>query len=326
MVSFQSLERLAESALVRPVERKRMLVVINPCASTMSARLRGLGIRALHGRDEVDAVDTQARDHATELAREAARDGYDVVVAFGGDGTVNEVANGLAGSDAALSCLPGGATNAYCQMLGIPGEIVDATEHLLRIADTFSPRRVDLGTANGRCFAYASGYGFDASVGKRIDSRPHLKQHKLRELYFVYCAIETALRDYVRDPPRMDVEIDGAHEGAITTIVQNGDAFTYLGDKPLALAPGAGLQTGSLAGLALRGVRPRDIPGIARRVLSSKRTLVGHPQIRAFAGIDELRCVSSDGRAIPLHVDGDHIGDVDEAVFGVRPGALAVVA
>jgi len=326
VVSFEPLERLAEAALARPVQRKRMLIVINPCASTMSADLRGLIVAALHGRYDVDAVDTQARDHATELSADAAREGYDVVVAFGGDGTVNEVANGLAGSATPLSCLPGGATNAYCQMLGIPGDVVDATEHLLRVADDWRPRRVDLGTANGRCFTYSSGFGFDASVGKRIDRRPKLKQHRLRELYFVYCTVETALREYVRDPPRMDVHVDGEVDRAITTIVQNGDAFTYLGDKPLGLAPGGGLQTGSLAGLALRGVRARDIPAIGRRVLSSKRSLEGHRQIRAFSGVDGLRCVSADGRAIPLHVDGDHIGDVTEAIFGVRPGALGVVA
>ncbi len=73
-------------------------------------------------------------------------------------------------------------------------------------------------------------------------------------------------------------------------------------------------------------MRPRDIPGLARRVLLSKRSLGGHPQIHAFCDVDGLRCVSADGREIPLQVDGDHIGDVDEAVFGVRPGALAVVA
>ena len=333
MTSFGPLERLAESTLDRPVERKRMLVIVNPAASTMSPRLRGVVVAALHGRYDVDAIDTRARGHATELCHEAARDGYDVVVSFGGDGTVNEVANGLAGSDTPLTCLPGGATNVFCQMLGIPGEIVDATEHLLRMADVWRPRRVDLGTANGRCFTYASGYGFDASVVKRIERQPGLKQHRLRELYFVYCAIETALREYVRNPPRMDVEIAGdasAREAgvdhAISAIVQNGDAFTYLGDKPLALAPGGGLDTGTLAGLALRGVRPRDIAGLARRVLSSKRSIAGHPQVLAFRDVDGLRCVSSDGSEIPLHVDGDHIGDVTEAVFGVRPGALGVVA
>src|SRR3954449_9397163 len=115
------LERLgAEMDRQRPA--RRMLIIVNPYASTVSDRLKHLVVYALQGRYEVDAVDTQARGHATELCRAAALEGYDVVVAFGGDGTVNEAANGLVGleSDTALTCLPGGRTNVYCRMLGMP--------------------------------------------------------------------------------------------------------------------------------------------------------------------------------------------------------------
>ncbi len=326
-MSLEPLERLAEAAtLSAPTQRKRMLVVVNPYATTMSARLRNLVVAALHGRYEVEAIDTQARGHATALCREAAREGYDVVVSFGGDGTANEVANGLAGCATPLTCLPGGATNVLCKMLGIPGDIVDATEHLLTMADHFNPRRIDLGTANGRAFTYSSGFGLDASVVKRIERSPGLKRHRLREYFFVYAAVETVLREYVRNPPRMDVHIDGRIDHAITTLVQNGEQFTYLDDKPIYIAEGAGLQTGTLAGVALRGVSAQDIPGIARRLLSSKRSIVGHRQILDFRDVSALRCVSADGRAIALHVDGDHIGDVTEAVFGVMPGALGVVS
>ena len=72
-----------------------MLVIVNPYATTVSDRLKNLVVYALQGRYEVDAMDTEGRDHATILCREAAEEGYDVVVAFGGDGTVNEAANGL---------------------------------------------------------------------------------------------------------------------------------------------------------------------------------------------------------------------------------------
>ena len=326
-MTLEPLERLAEAAaLSAHAQRKRMLVVVNPYAATMSSRLRNLVVAALHGRYEVDAIDTKARGHATALCREAAQEGYDVVVSFGGDGTVNEVANGLAGCDTPVTCLPGGATNVLCKMLGIPGDIVDATEHLLAIADHWRPRRIDLGTANGRAFTYSSGFGLDASVVKRIEQSPGLKRHKLREYFFVYAAVETVLRHYVRDPPRMDVHIDGRVDRAITTLVQNGEQFTYLDDKPIYVAEGAGLDTGTLAGVALRGVKPQDIPGIALRLLSAKRSIVGHRQILAFRDVRELRCVSSDGRPIALHVDGDHLGDVTEAVFGVMPGALGVVS
>ncbi len=326
-MKLDELERLAESFSPHAaVRRKRMLVVVNPVASMMSSRVRSVVVTALHGRYAVDAIDTQARGHATELCREAADEGYDVVVSFGGDGTVNEIANGLAGCATPLTCLPGGATNVLCKMLGIPGDIVDATEHLLAVADRWQPRRIDLGVANGRAFTYSSGFGLDASVVKRIEASPALKRHRLREYFFVYAAVETVLREYLRNPPRMDLEVGTETVRVITTLVQNGEHFTYLDDKPIRVAEGAALDSGSLAGVAMRGVRPADVATIAWRLLSSRRSVVGHRQIRDFRDVDSLRCVSADGRPISLHVDGDHIGDVTEAVFTVSPGALAVVS
>ncbi len=326
MTALEPLVRLAEAAALGvPVQRKRMLIIANPYATTMTAPLRNLVVAALHGRYEVEAIDTQARGHATDLCRDAAHEGYDVIVSFGGDGTVNEIANGLAGSGTPLTCLPGGATNVLCKMLGIPGDIVDATEHLLGMADDWRPRQVDLGVANDRAFTYTSGFGLDASVVKRIEQSPKLKRHKLREYFFVYAAVETVLRHYVRRPPRMEVLVEGRSERAITTLVQNAEQFTYLDDKPIRIAEGSGLQTGSLAGVALRGASPRDIPSFLVRILSSRRSVVGHRKIIDFRDVAELRCVSADGRPIPLHVDGDHIGDVTEAQFGVLPAALGVV-
>ncbi|HEV2060832.1 MAG TPA: diacylglycerol kinase family protein [Solirubrobacteraceae bacterium] len=327
MTATEPLVRLAEAAaLGAPVQRKRMLIIANPSAATMTDRTRNLVVAALHGRYEVEAMDTQARGHATDLCLTAANEGYDVIVSFGGDGTANEIANGLIGCATPVTCLPGGATNVLCKMLGIPGDIVDATEHLLGMADSWNPRQVDLGTANGRAFTYTSGFGIDASVVKRIEQSPRAKRHRLREYFFVYAAVETVLRHYIRHPPRMEVHVDGRSDRVITTIVQNAEQFTYLDDKPIAIAEGAGLQTGTLAGVALRGVTPVDIPSIATRLLSEKRSVVGHRQIVDFRDVAGLRCVSVDGRPIPLHADGDHLGDVTEAVFGVLPGALAVVS
>ena len=118
-----------------------MLVIVNPYATTVSARLKHLVVYALRGRYEVDSVETQSRNHATELCREAAQEGYDVVCAFGGDGTFNEAANGLAGSETPLTCLPGGSTNVFCRILGIPNDVVDATEHLLGDGRRLAPAR-----------------------------------------------------------------------------------------------------------------------------------------------------------------------------------------
>ena len=167
-----------------------MLVIVNPYATTVSDRLKNLVVYALQGRYSVEAIDTQSRNHATMLCKEAAAEGYDVVVSFGGDGTVNEAANGLVGSDTPLTCLPGGATNVFCRMLGIPNDVVDATEHLLRIADDSEPRKIDTGIVNGRHFVFASGIGLDASVVERVDAHPRLKA-RLGPYYFTYAAVGT---------------------------------------------------------------------------------------------------------------------------------------
>ncbi len=220
-----------------PGAKKRMLIIVNPYATTVSDRLRHLVVYALQGRYEVDAVDTEARGHAIELCREAAHEGYDVVVAFGGDGTVNEAANGLRGSCTPLTCLPGGSANVYGKILGIPGELVDATEHLLGMADDWRPRKVDLGVVNGRCFTFASGLGLDASVVRRVDANPHLKA-RFGAHYFTWAAISTFVRRYLVKPPRLAVELDGEHHTGVTAIIQNGSPFTYFKDRPIEVAEG----------------------------------------------------------------------------------------
>src|SRR5919198_1963260 len=116
--ALERAEELAERVLPDRTPKRRMLVIVNPYASTVSDRLKTLVVYALQGRYSVEAVDTEAQAHATEICREAADEGYDLVVAFGGDGTVNEAANGLAGTETALSVLPGGSTNVYCRVLG----------------------------------------------------------------------------------------------------------------------------------------------------------------------------------------------------------------
>src|SRR5438128_5074920 len=215
-----------------PASKRRMLIIVNPYAATVSDRLRHLVVYALQGRYEVDAVDTEARGHATEICREAALEGYDVVVAFGGDGTVNEAANGLLGSSTPLCCLPGGSANVFGRMLGIPGELVDATEHVLSLADDWRVRRVDLGVVNGRCFTFAAGLGLDASVVQRVDSNPRRKA-RLGPYYFTSVALATFARRYLLSPPRMRVQAGDTTLEGVTAIVQNGSPFTYFQNRPI---------------------------------------------------------------------------------------------
>src|SRR5205085_4536600 len=219
--STDPLARL-EAALARgrDAPSKRMLIIVNPYATTVSDRLQNLVVYALRGSYQVDTIDTEARGHATELCREAAREGYDVVVAFGGDGTVNEAANGLAGSETPLSCLPGGRTNVYCRMLGIPTDVVDATEHLLRMADDWQPRRVDLGEVNERKFLFSAGVGLDASVVEQVEAHPRLKA-RFGEWYYTATALRTFNRRYLFNPPRLEASIGEERVTGVSVIVQN---------------------------------------------------------------------------------------------------------
>jgi diacylglycerol kinase family enzyme len=319
-------EELAERVLPDRRTKKRMLVIANPYATTVSDRLKNLVVYALQGRYEVDAINTQARAHATELSREAAREGYDVVVAFGGDGTVNEAANGLAGSSTPITCLPGGATNVFARTLGIPNDVVDATEHLLRMADDFRPRRVDTGLVNGRHFVFASGVGLDASVVQRVDAHPRRKA-RFGEYYFTYAAVSTFNRKYLLNPPRMVVEAEGQSSGAVTVIVQNSDPFTYFGKRPIRVCSGMDLDNGRLGLAALRRATVIDMPTLIARIFSGRaETLQRHRQVHGFGAVRQATVSSADGRPLPVEADGDFLGDYERVVYEIAPRSLAVVA
>jgi diacylglycerol kinase family enzyme len=324
--SLEVLERLA-SATRRDerAQRKRMLVIVNPHATTVSQRLRTLVVHALRGRYDVTAIDTERRGHAIDLCREAAFEGYDVIVTFGGDGTVNEAANGLAGSDTPLCPLPGGNANVFCRMLGIPGEIVDATEHLLRMTDDWRPRRVDLPDVNGRAFTFSSGVGLDATVVRRVDARPHLKA-RFGPWFFASAAVASFLKDYLVHPLRLSVQAaDGTTATGVTAIVQNGDPYTYFGRRPVSLAEGATLDSGTLSAVVLERTTPLGVPTLAWRALSHRARIVDHRRVAHFEGADGLVVRCPAGRRAPLQVDGDHVGSVAEARYTIRPGGLAVV-
>jgi diacylglycerol kinase family enzyme len=324
--SADPLERLeAALALGTNPPSRRMLIIVNPYATTVSDRLKNLVVYALRGRYEVEAIDTDARGHATELSREAAREGYDVVVAFGGDGTVNEAANGLAGSDTPLCCLPGGRANVYCRMLGIPTDVVDATEHLLLMADGWHPTRVDVGSVNGRLFLFSAGVGLDASVVERVDAHPRLKA-RYGEWYYTLTGVSTFTRRYLLHPPRLVATVGDETIAGVTVIVQNSTPYTYFGDRPVEMAEGATLTSGDLAAVVLDRARPTDIPTILGRALASNLEVSHHRHVHPFSGVDALRVRSLDERALPLQVDGDYLGELDEAVFGVTPRGIAVIS
>ena len=248
-----------------------------------------------------------------------------MVVAFGGDGTVNEAANGLAGSSTPLTCLPGGSNNVFCKMLGIPNDVVDATEHLLGLSDRWEPRAVDLGRVNGRAFTFSAGMGLDASVVERVDRNPHLKR-RFGAWYFAEKAVGTFLRRYVVRPPRLTVAVDGAEAiGGVSAFFQNAQPYTYFKTRPINLIDGARLDSGDLAGVVLTRANPVDVPTVLARALTSA-AMPDHRRVESFTGAHEIVVRSADGRPVPWQVDGDHVADDDEVRISIEPGALRVVA
>ncbi len=279
--TLERAEELAERLLPDRSPKRRMLVIVNPYATTVSDRLRNLVVYALQSRYSVEAIDTQERNHATQLCREAAREGYDVVVAFGGDGTVNEAANGLAGSGTPLTALPGGSTNVWARTLGIPNDVVDATEHLLRMADEWTPRAVDLGRAGERFFVFSSGVGLDASVVRTVDEHPARKR-RFGAWYYSYAAVSIFNRRYLVNPPRVRVTAGGRELEGVTVVVQNSDPFTYFRERPIRVVEPAGLETGSLSVAVLKRATLLELPTLVPRLLSGKAgKVMRHRQVDA---------------------------------------------
>src|SRR5438034_2354916 len=126
----------------------RVLLIVNPVARTVSRPTMAVIEKALSADFKLEVLETAERGQATEVAAQAALDGLDVVVVFSGDGTINEVVNGVSGKDAAAGVIPGGATNILAQALGMPLDPVEATGVLIARALDGQARTLTLGVAD----------------------------------------------------------------------------------------------------------------------------------------------------------------------------------
>jgi diacylglycerol kinase family enzyme len=209
-------------------------------------------------------------------------------------------------------------------MLGIPVDLVDATEQLLRMADDWGPRRVDIGYAGERKFLFSAGVGLDASVVEVVDAHPRLKQ-RFGEWYYAATAIRTFNRRYLFNPPRVEAVIGEERVRGVTAIVQKAPTYTYFGERPVELGEGATLENGQLSGVVLKRASPIDVPTLLWRALARRPHFVRHRQVHPFSGLERLSVSSLDERPLPLQVDGDYIGEVQSAAFGVVRDGLLVV-
>lgn len=323
--------KLTRLPVDKPGPKKRMLLVVNPYASTVSSRLKNVVIYALQSRYEIEAIETRERNHAVSIVQSALRRDFDIVCAFGGDGTANEVVNGLMssdeGRDVPFTFLPGGMTNVIGRILGIPDDIVDATEHLLSLADDFNPRRVDLGEANGRKFIFGAGCGLDADIVRRCEARPTLKR-SFGQNWYAGVAANTFLARYMLRRPRLHVEADGFASDGIVVVAQNARPFTYFGKREIDLSPSAGLEKGALSLTVLDRGNPLDFAPLVTRLLSQKLAVAESRHVKVAPEVAEAVVTprKSGGPRIPLQVDGDYVGEFDEVRFRALPGALSVLA
>jgi diacylglycerol kinase family enzyme len=289
--------------------RVTKVLIVNPFASGVTERKLAAVQAALPAGTET--VLTRARGEATELAAEWSPRA-EVIYVFSGDGTYNEVINGIR-ADIPLGLIPGGGTSVLPRALGLPRNSARAAE---RIAHG-KPRRISLGRLNGRRFAFNAGIGLDAELVRRVDGlgrRPNGKRPG--DIAFVRTIVQTLAQHRLRYEPALEVEGLGR---AAFAIVANCSPYTYAGRVGLRFAPDASFE-GGLDIVAPIEVSARAIPRLAVQALrgrpAARDVLLGHDLDRIL-----IRC----DRPLPVQVDGEDIGDVEEAEIVAERDALTVL-
>jgi len=304
------------------VSALRILLIVNSFASSVTAKNTVTVHQRLSQHHDVQVVETNRRGHATRFAEDAARRGIDVVVAYGGDGTLNEVATGVAGTETALAVLPGGSTNVFARTLGMPNDAIEAVEHIVDALDRNDISPIGLGRANGRYFTFHTGLGYDAAVVQWVERRAALKRYFGHPL-FVLAALKTFFVDFDRKRPHFSLEFaDGSKvDNGYFSIVMNTNPYTYLGNRPLDIVPSTSLSTG-LSVVTFKTMKPAHI----LRTLASALKGGGVKQTPWLDVRTDVRKVTaSDARAFAYQLDGDYLGDIQKIDFEYVPNALRLV-
>ncbi|MGW1955318.1 diacylglycerol/lipid kinase family protein [Streptomyces sp. NPDC001920] len=321
----------------------RALLVVNPAATTTSARTRDVLIHALASEMKLEAVTTEYRGHARDLGRQAAEsDDVDLVVALGGDGTVNEVVNGLLhnGPDPEhlprLAVVPGGSTNVFARALGLPNDAVEATGALLDALREGSERTVGMGIAAGtpgtadeavpgRWFTFCAGLGFDAGVVGRVEQQRELGKRSTHALY-----LRQVARQFLQEPNRRHgtITLERPGEDPVTdlvlSIICNTAPWTYLLNRPVYAAPKASFDTG-LDVLGLSRMSTVSVARYATQLLTSSPERGPHGKHAvSLHDLDQFTLHSK--VPLPLQMDGDHLGLRTSVTFtGVRRALRVIV-
>lgn len=301
----------------------KVLLVVNELASSVTARRRVIIQKMLSADHQVEVGLTERRGHATELAADAARRGIEAVVVLGGDGTLNEVANGLVGTTCAVAALPGGSTNVFARTLGLSDDPIEAALSNLEAMAEQRIRRVGVGSVNSRYFLFHTGVGWDALVVRQVEKRADVKRWAGHPL-FIWAGLETWIARWDRRRPHFLVRYpDGTtQDQGFFTVVMNSNPYTYVGTVPFNLTTDAGpdrglvsvsvtkMSSGPFLRLMAQSLRSPDAPSRSRI-------------IDYRADLEEL--VIEGYGPLPFQVDGDDLGDSERLEFRHHPAALDLV-
>ena len=300
----------------------RILLIVNSFASSVTARNTVTVHERLSQHHDVQVVETNRRGHATRFAEDAARRGIDVVVAYGGDGTLNEVATGIATTDTALAVLPGVSTNVFARTLGMPNDALEAIDLIIEALGRNDISPIGLGRANGRFFTFHTGIGYDAAVVRRVEQRAGLKRYAGNPL-FIAAALRTWGLDYDKKHPHFALDFGDGNtvDKGFFSIIMNTNPYTYLGNRPFDIVPSTSLSTG-LSVVTFTSLKTTQM----------LRTLVSALQgggVKNFPWLDirtnVQHVVASDSRAFPYQLDGDYLGEIQKVEFEFVPNAIRLV-
>lgn len=294
----------------------------------MTGRDAGLVVRALGSRLELDVQLTQYRGHAGKLAAASAADGYDLVVTFSGDGTVNEVVNGLMqvaepAERPALAPVPGGGANVFARTLGLPPDAGGAVQRILAAVAAGERRKIGLGLAGDRYFTFSAGLGLDAEVIADME-----RQRARGRRASVAAYLRTAVRRYYetdRRLPALTLHVGGQPpvNGLFMGVVTNSSPWTYVGSHPV--RPAHADFSSGLDLFALRRMRTlTTLAALGHMMHADNEELpVGRDVVSASA-LSELAFEAV--RPIAFHIDGEYLGETKSVAFRFVPDALCVVA
>ncbi|MGE2728488.1 diacylglycerol/lipid kinase family protein [Mycolicibacterium vaccae] len=310
----------------------RAVLIVNPNATSTTPAGRDLLAHALESRVQLTVAHTDHRGHAIELAREATRAGVDVLIVHGGDGTVNEVVNGIlaecgpTGAGPAVGVVPGGSANVFARALGISSDPIEATNQLVDLLGDYRRsrtwRRIGLMDCGERWAVFTAGMGVDGDVVAAVEAQ-RARGRRVTASRYIRVAIREVLASVRKEPtltlhlPDRD-PVDGVH----FAFVSNSSPWTYANARPVWTNPDTTFETGL-------GVFATTSMGVWANLRLVRRMLSRKPDIKAkhLVRDDDLRWLKvTSTTPVACQIDGDYVGMRESMHFAAVPDALAVIA